>query len=597
MKTKPQKKTTTAKQPRERVFQGLGAAHGIAIGPAFIRFGDRIEVQTYTVAKSKVTAELKRLNGAVKVARRQIRSLQDRARDMPGSAGEELVYLFDAYLAMLEDSRLVRGARDSIEKDRINAEAAVEREFNTLAKRFEAMEDAYIAARLDDIREVAKRLIGILVRAPGKAPPKPPRGGIVIAEQLSPADMAQIDPESVAAVAAALGGTEGHTAIMARALGLPAVLGAADLLDGINQGDTVIVDGYAGKIVINPAAGTVRKYEKRQAEKRRGARALERLRNQPAVSRDGTEVQLMANVELPVEMEAVAHAGARGVGLLRTEFMFMNRDDIPSEDEQTDILEQIVGPMGALPVTIRTLDIGGEKPAPALLSDIDEAAASALGLRGIRLSLANPETLRTQFRAILRVAPKRNVRILLPMVTTPGEVKRAKAVLVEEAEKLKKEGVKLPDPLPPVGVMIEVPGAALAADSLARASDFFAIGSNDLTMYTLAVDRANEHVAHLFNALHPAVLRLIQFSTQAALRARIPVSICGEIAGDPRFTALLVGLGLNDLSMTAGNIPLVKKRIRDMDALAASQRALQIMEQSDAGRIAMMIDDFNEVGR
>lgn len=596
MKTKPSK-PAAARKPKERVFKGLGAAQGIAIGKAFVRFGDRIEVQTYTVAKNKITAEVKRLDGAVKVARRQIRSLQDRARDMPGAAGEELVYLFDAYLSMLDDSRLVRGARDSIENDRINAEAAVEREFTTLAKRFEAMEDAYIAARLDDIREVAKRLIGILVRAPGKAPPKPPKGGIVVAEQLSPADMAQIDPENVAAVAAALGGTEGHTAIMARALGLPAVLGAAELTEGIHQGDTVIVDGYAGKVIVNPAPDTVRKYEKRQAEKRRSARTLERLRNQPAISRDGTEVQLMANVELPVEMEAVGHSGAQGVGLLRSEFMFMNRDDIPSEDEQTAILEQIVGPMGKKPVTIRTLDIGGEKPAPALLSNIDEAAASALGLRGIRLSLANPETLRTQFRAILRVAPKRNVRILLPMVTTPGEVRRAKTLLAEEAANLKKAGVKIPDLLPPVGVMIEVPGAALAADSLARASDFFAIGSNDLTMYTLAVDRANEHVAHLFNTLHPAVLRLIQFSTQAALRARIPVSICGEIAGDPRFTALLVGLGLNDLSMTAGNIPLVKKRIRDMDALAASQRALQIMEQSDSGRIAMMIDDFNEAGR
>ena len=301
----------------------------------------------------------------------------------------------------------------------------------------------------------------------------------------------------------------------------------------------------------------------------------------------------MANVELPVEMEAVKLSGAEGVGLLRSEFMFMNRDDIPSEDEQVRVLKQIVGSMKKLPVTIRTLDIGGEKPAPALLSEIDEAAASALGLRGIRLSLANPDTLLTQFRAFLRVAPGRNIRILLPMVSTPGEVKRAKVILAEAAASLKRDGFTLPDPLPPIGVMIEVPGAALTADALARACDFFAIGSNDLTMYTLAVDRANEHVAHLFNTLHPAVLRLIQFTTQAALSARIPVSICGEIAGDPRYTALLVGLGLHDLSMTASKIPLVKKRIRDMDALAASQRAQQIMEQSDQGRIAMMIDDFN----
>ena len=577
----------------ERTFKGLAAAPGIAIGKAYVRFGDDIEVREYAIAKTRISAELKRLADAVDEARQQIRDLQKRARDMRGSAGEELVFLFDAYLGMLDDSRLVRGARQTIEADRINAEAAVQREFKQLAKRFEAMGDAYIAARLDDIHEVAQRLIGNLVRSPSKAPPKPAKGGIIVAEMLSPADMAQIDPESVNAVAAALGGTEGHTAIMARALGLPAVLGITDLATSVSQGDIVIVDGYSGRIIVSPTAETIKKYEKRLAEKRRGAKALDRLRFEPAISRDGTSVQLMANVELPVEMEAVRLSGAEGVGLLRSEFMFMNRDDIPSEDEQVQVLKQIIGAMKKLPVTIRTLDIGGEKPAPALLANLDEAAASALGLRGIRLSLANPDTLHTQFRAFLRVAPGRNIRILLPMVTTPGEVKRARAILGEAAASLKRDGFALPDPLPPIGVMIEVPGAALAADALAKASDFFAIGSNDLTMYTLAVDRANEHVAHLFNTLHPAVLRLIQFTTQAALRARIPVSICGEIAGDPRYTSLLVGLGLHDLSMTASNIPLVKKRIRDMDALAATQRAQQIMEQTDSGRIAMMIDDFN----
>jgi len=585
--------TEAQRGKRERTFKGLAAAPGIAIGKAYVSFGRHIEVQEYVVAKTKIRGELKRLDAAVNVARRQITSLQERAAGMRGTTGDELVFLFDAYLAMLDDSRLVRGARSIIEEERINAEAAVQREFTALAKRFEAMEDAYIAARLDDIREVASRLIGILVRSPANEPPKTPKGGIIVAEQLSPADMAQIDPESVSAVAAALGGTEGHTAIMARALGLPAVLGAADLLGGVEQGQQIIVDGHSGKIIVNPTPATIKRFEKRQAEKRKRTRAFDSLRLEPARSRDGTIIQLMANVELPVKMENVKQSGAEGVGLLRSEFMFMNRDDIPSEDEQVAILEQIVSVMGMQSVTIRTLDIGEEKPATALLTEIDEAAVSALGLRGIRLSLANPDILRTQFRAILRVGVKRNVRILLPMVTTPGEVKRAKKILNEAADELMAEGIALPDPLPPVGVMIEVPGAALAADSLARASDFFAIGSNDLTMYTLAVDRANEHVAHLFNTLHPAVLRLIQFTTQAALRARIPVSICGEIAGEPRYTALLIGLGLHDLSMTASNIPIIKKRIMELDTLAATQRAQQIMEQTDSGRIAMMIDDFN----
>lgn len=586
-------KSAKAKAAKERRFEGLAAAPGVAVGNAYVRIGGTIDVQEIRIAKAKIGAEVKRLDNAVGVATRQINLLRERAKKMRGTAGEELVFLFDAYLAMLDDSRLVRGARTSIEDDRINAEAAVQREFNTLAERFDAMEDAYIAARLDDIREVATRLIGILAKTTEGPAPKIPKGSIVIADQLSPADMAQIDPDRISAVAAQFGSTAGHTAIMARALGLPAVLGVPDLIDGIQQGQQVIVDGRHGIVIVDPSAATLQKLEKRKVESRKRNRALDRLRFEPARSRDGTEIKLQANVELPVEMDAVRQSGAEGVGLLRTEFMFMNRNDIPSEDEQVEVLSSIINAMGDHTVTIRTLDVGGEKPAPALLQDLDEAAASALGLRGIRLSLTNPETLRTQFRAILRAGVGHNIRILLPMVSTVGEVRRAKAVLAEETEKLRKDGIRIVDPLPPVGVMIEVPGAALAADALARACDFFAIGSNDLTMYTLAVDRANEHVAHLFNTLHPAVLRLIQFSTQAALRARIPISICGEIAGDPRYTALLIGLGLNDLSMAAANIPQVKKRIREMDALAASQRAMQIMEQTDSGRIAMMIDDFN----
>ncbi len=587
------KKKGRDKKSVERRVDGLAAAPGIAIGKAHVRASDEIDVAEYTIAKSKIKAELERLERAVEVARRQIRRLQDRAKKAPSSAGDEMVYLFDAYLAMLDDSRLIRGARDDIEKIRLNAEAAVLQQFRGLSEQFMAMEDAYIAARLDDVREVAFRLIRNLDRAPHPVMPAVPKNGILIAEQLSPGDMAQIDPENVSAVVAALGGTEGHSAIMARALGLPAVFGALEIMDGVHNGTTVIVDGFRGRVVIDPTPETVKRYEKRRTAARRRARSLAQLRTRPAVSKDGVEMRLMANVELPVEMEMVAESGAQGIGLLRSEFIFMNRDDVPTEDEQVEVLEQIVGAMGDKPVVIRTIDVGGEKPAPALLADVDAAAASALGLRGVRLSLANPDTLRTQYRAILRVAANRNVRILLPMVTTPSEVRHAKQILADEAKKLAKAGVDLPTPLPPVGAMIEVPGAALAADALAQVSDFFAIGSNDLTMYTLAVDRGNEHVAHLFNTLHPAVLRLIQFSAQAALRARIPVSICGEMAGDPRFAALLIGLGFRDLSMGALNIPLVKKRIRDLDTLAASQRALQIMEQTDSGRIEMMIEDFN----
>lgn len=586
-------KSILANRKPERTFEGLAAAPGIAFGRAHVRIGGIADVENYIVAKSKIPAELRRFDVAVRLARRQIKVLRDSADKMGRTGGREILFLFDAYLAMLDNSRLVRGSRDAIEADRLNAEAAVQQQYTEIARQFSQIEDAYIAARIDDIREVASRLIGILTRQPDSVQFTVPAGSVLVASEISPADMAQIDPENVRAVVAALGGVEGHTAIMARAQGLPAVLGVHGLIGSIETGSEIIVDGSQGIVIVDPLPDTVKLYEKQRTQVRRRAKALDRLRDKPAVTLDGVGVNLLANVELPVEMDLMHQSGARGIGLLRSEFMFMNRKDIPSEDEQVDTLKQIMSTVGNDPVTIRTLDIGGEKPAAALMQDLDEGAASALGLRGIRLSLANPDILKTQFRAILRAAQGRNVRILLPMVSTVSEVRRARRILSDAATSLRRAKVKVKEPLPPLGAMIEIPAAALAADALAQTCDFFAIGSNDLTMYTLAVDRANEHVAALYTGLHPAVLRLIQFSTEAALRARIPVSICGEMAGDPRLTALLVGLGLRDLSMSAANVPLVKQRILKLDTLAARNRALQIMEQTDLGRIAALIDDFN----
>ena len=410
---------------------------------------------------------------------------------------------------------------------------------------------------------------------------------------MTPADTAQLDPDLIAGSATVGGSAEGHTAIMARALGLPTVLGAPGLTSNVKTGDTIIVDGNAGHVVVNPTARTISVYERRRAEHRKQARSLDRLRNMAAVTHDDIKVTLLANVELPIEMDMVTQAGAEGIGLLRSEFMFMNRDDLPTEDEQVALLKSVIDVMGKRPVTVRTLDVGAEKPVAALLNGIDEGAVSNLGLRGIRLSLAQPEALETQFRAILRASNSGTVRILLPMISTVSEVRKAREFLKKSAAKLTRRGIRVPDPLPPLGVMIEVPGAALAADALAQHSDFFAIGSNDLTMYTLAIDRGNEHVAHLFDPLHPGLLRLLQFSANAALRARIPISLCGEIAGDPRYTALLLGLGIRELSMAPTNIPLVKQRIRKLDMAAANHRAGVIMDQVDSGRIAMLLDDFN----
>jgi phosphotransferase system enzyme I (PtsI) len=361
----------------------------------------------------------------------------------------------------------------------------------------------------------------------------------------------------------------------------------------VKSGDHILIDGDLGQIVFNPSPASLAVFRRRRGERLREKRRLKRLSKQPAITRDGVEIELQANVELPMEMNNVAESGAEGIGLLRSEFMFMNRSAMPNEDEQYAALRKVVEKAEGNPVTIRTLDFGGDKGAAGLVSEFGESITSPLGVRGIRLSLARSELLETQFRAILRAGAHGVVRILLPMVTMVSEIRAAREILARAARRLHRRGADIPTALPPLGTMIEVPGAALSADALAQASDFFAVGSNDLTMYTLAIDRGDEWVAHLYNPLHPGVLRLIQFAAAAALRARIPVSICGEIAGDPRYTALLLGLGFRELSMIASSIPQVKQRILDIDLVTANRRTQLIMDQTDATRIQSLLDEFN----
>jgi phosphoenolpyruvate-protein phosphotransferase (PTS system enzyme I) len=438
------------------------------------------------------------------------------------------------------------------------------------------------------------RLIRNLTKKPFEALSRLPDGTVILAEELTPADTALMDPRRVAGFATVLGGAESHTSIMARALGLPAVVGVAGLLTPAGRRESVIVDGSAGIVVVNPGAATIARYRERQEALRRERRQLDKLRRLPAVTRDGVEIALQANLELPRELDQATAAGATGLGLVRSEFLYMNRDTVPGEDEQFAAFRDLVEGMGGRPVTVRTLDIGGDKVAEVLSGFTAGAGANpALGLRAIRLSLKERKLLDAQLAAMLRAAVHGPLRILLPMICNVGEVRRVREALVQVARRLRRRGVAIPDALPPLGVMIEIPGAALAADALAAEADFFALGTNDLIQYTLAIDRGDEQVAYLNDPLHPAVLRLIQFAIEAAHRARIPISVCGEMAGDPRFTALLVGLGLRELSMAPGSIPRVKQRIRSLDSVAASRRARAIMDQWDSGRITALLDDFN----
>jgi phosphotransferase system enzyme I (PtsI) len=407
-----------------------------------------------------------------------------------------------------------------------------------------------------------------------------------------------LDPARIAGVATDEGGADGHTAIMLRALGIPSVLGVPGLTETVRRNDQVVLDGAAGHIAIHPEAATLAAAREKLAAYARERARLGRLRRLPAITTDGEEVELQANLEIPQELPLIAQAGAQGIGLLRTEFLFMNREDLPDEEAQCAAYRQILEAMGQDTVTIRVLDWGGEKDIAALaegIAPMHAGANPALGLRGIRLLLRRPELLEVQFAAILRVSaelPDGQVRLLLPMVTIPEEMKQARDIFDRVARRLRRRGDKLPEKLPLLGAMIETPGAALAADAIALEADFFSIGSNDLAMYTLAVDRGDAEVAHLYDPLHPAVLRLMQFATEAALRLRMPVSICGEMAGNPQLIPLLLGLGIRSFSMNASAIPRVKQAVRGLDIGDCARFARRVMEQSDPARIRELVAGF-----
>lgn len=583
------KNKATSTGSREKIFEGLPVGAGIAIGTVY-RHDSRavVQVRERRIAVSKVRSEQDRVMQAAAEASGRMENLQAEAKRMAGAAGEELGYILEAYQQMLSGSRLVRGVQKRIAEERINAEAAVMKEIGLMAEAFAAMEDPYLAARMADIREVGRRLVESLGKEVEGNFDHLPANAVIVADELSPADTALLDPQRVAGLATMLGGVESHTAIVARSLGLPAVVAAPEFLSQAENGAIIIVDGGTGVVVIEPTAKTLAFYRGKRADFLKSERSLQKLKNVPAVTRDGFRVGLQANIELPSEVEAALASGAEGVGLFRSEFMFMNRDDLPGEDEQFAELSQVVKKMNGRPVTVRTLDFGADKL--GVSTDLKPGPNPALGLRGIRFSLRNRKLLTEQLSAILRASAFGPVRILLPMVSTVDEIREVRQVLTRLVAQLKRRGLKIADPVPSLGVMIEIPAAALAADALASEADFFAIGTNDLTQYALAIDRSDEQVAYLYNPLHPAVLRLIQFSAEAASAAGIPVSVCGEMAGDERMTPLLLGFGITELSMAPSSLPRVKKRILDLNLSVISGRVRRITSESDPVKVKSLVD-------
>jgi len=578
---------------REKILRGIGVSHGIAIGPAFLVQVDRPHVPEWKVPPQDIAAEQARFQQSVMTAQNELGELKEKSAALPDTAAEEIGLLLDAHLAMLSGSRLVRGVIKRIADEGINAEAAIEHVMQELTDQFRALRDKYIAARIDDVEAVSNRLIRILMNLPYIALDSVPPGGIVLAKEISPADTAVMDPKRFAGIATVHGGAAGHTAVMARSLGIPSVLGLdPDMLDHSGHGGMAIVDGVAGVLILNPSEATLAEYRARQQALQNARADLDKIIALPAQTSDGEVISLRANLELPRDVQSIVQSGADGIGLFRTEFLFMNRSTLPSEDEQFDSMADVVRAMQGKSVTFRTLDIGGDKIARALGPWIAEATNPALGLRAIRLSLKQPQLLTDQFRAMLRAAALGPVRVLLPMVTTAEEVEQAAQLLRRCHADLKAEGAAVPDALPPLGTMIEIPAAALSADSLAAVSDFFALGTNDLVQYTVAIDRGNDQVAALYNPLNPAVLRLIEFTLEAARRAGIPVSICGEMGADPRYTPLLLGLGLREFSVGSAALPRIKQRIRSLSLAEAQAHARLVMDQYDPAHITAIVEQY-----
>lgn len=567
----------------EKTLTGLGVAPGIAIGTACVIGGRGILVPEYALDADAIDDEIKRLHAAIAKTQRQLGQIKQKAASLPDGA-EDITLLLEAYRGMLSGSRLVRGAEDLITTEKVNAEAAVQRQIESIRTSFAAMKDHYLASRADDVRDVGNRVIRNLLQQNYNPFADLPPHSIIIAEEITPADAALLHPDQVAGLVTVLGGPEGHSAIMARALGLPAVSGLADVIQGVSTDDPIILDGRAGLVILHPTSATLQHYRQEWARIQREDKKLRALRDIPASTTDGTTIKLCANLELPRDIDAALDAGAEGIGLLRTEFLFMNRPTLPDEEEQYQALVSMITKMDGRPLTVRTLDVGGEKLAAALTgtmgANLADSDNPALGLRAIRLGLKEPKLLDTQLAAILRASAHGPLRILIPMVSSISQMKAVRERAIQIEKRLHRRGIKLPG-LPPIGAMIEIPAAALSADALARVSDFFAIGSNDLTQYTLAIDRGDEMVADLYDPFHPAVLRLIQFTTAAAWRANIPVSLCGEMAGDRRATALLLGLGLRDLSVSPKRLPPLKHTIRDLSMAQCVAFAETVMAKSN----------------
>ena len=569
-------------------LHGIGVSSGIAIGYARLASHTRLEVAHYVLQKAHIAEELARFDEAVDTVRAEMTLLRGQ---IPANAPAEMPAFLDMHLMILNDSTLSQAPKTLIEAQQCNAEWALTQQMELLVAQFNEIEDPYLRERKTDVVQVVERVVKVLLGHPGHLPllEDAREDSILVAHDLSPADMIAFKRQQFMAFVTDVGGATSHTAILARSLNIPSVMALHNARALIREHEMIIVDGDQGVVIIDPDETVLEEYRLRQNQWKIEHQKLKRLTRNRAATLDGVAVELHGNIELPQDVVAVKEAGATGIGLFRSEFLFMNRADLPTEDEQFEAYREVAEAMNGMPVTIRTLDLGADKPLAGLTS---ATLNPALGLRAIRLCLAEPKLFRAQLRAILRASQFGRVRMLIPMLSSVGELRQTLHAIAMAKASLVAEGLAF-DATMPVGGMIEIPAAAIALPMFLKTLDFLSIGTNDLIQYTLAIDRTDDTVAHLYDPLHPAVLILISSVIRQANAAGVPVTVCGEMAGDANLTRLLLGFGLRHFSMHPANLLTVKQRVLMSNLPDIDPMAARILRLDDPDKMRALLAKLN----
>lgn len=571
---------------KRKFIKGIDASPGIAIGKVFLYQENELLI---TKESSKTIEEEKqRLILGQEKTKKQLEAIKERTLL---TLGKDKADIFDGHITLLEDEDLLEEINDLLEEGEITAEFALKTQIEEYCKMLSNLEDAYLRERAADLQDIGKRWLYNVAEVAIVDLSSLPADTVIVAKDLTPSDTAQVDLENVLAFVTEIGGKTAHSSIMARSLELPAVVGTGNICSLVNNGEMIIVDALAGEIILNPTQEELESYQEKQRKFLQEKEMLKQLQHKAAISKDGVEVGVWCNIGSPKDVKGVLNNGGQGIGLYRTEFLFMNNDRFPTEEEQFEAYKEVAMALEGKPVTIRTMDIGGDKSLPYM--ELPKEENPFLGWRAIRVCLDRIEILETQFKALLRASAFGTIKIMLPMIMDITEIRRAKALLEKCKAELKEKGIAFDEKIP-LGIMVETPAVAFRAKYFAKEVDFFSIGTNDLTQYTLAVDRGNENISHLYDSYNPAVLQAIQASIEGAHEAGIQISMCGEFAGDEKATALLFGMGLDAFSMSAISVPRIKQNILRLEKASATALVNRVMSCATSEEVMQEIKNFQE---